>query len=203
MIDAIAAAWAQTSQLEIISVVFGLAYVILAARENPWCWPAALVGTGTGIIVFWDASLLMESGLNVFYLIMAVYGWWVWRHGGVDNNALPITSWSRVQQAAAIALVAVLTLVSGTLLGNNTQAALPYVDSFTTWAAVVTTWMVARKILQNWLYWVVIDLVSVWLFWQRELYLYALLFVLYTMIALYGYFNWKTKFEDAHRRSPA
>lgn len=197
MIESLAIAWQQTSWLEIVSVAFGLAYVILAARENVACWPAALIGTGTGILVFWDASLVMESVLNVFYLVMAVYGWQQWRHGGMNNSELDISSWTTRQHVTAFGLIALLTVISGALLSHNTDTALPYFDSFTTWGAVVATWMVARKVLQNWLYWILIDTVSVWLFVQRELYLYALLFVLYTVIAGYGFLAWKRKLADA------
>ena len=189
--QAITEAWQATGQLEIVSVIFGLAYVVLAARENIWCWPAALVGTGTAIFLFWDASLLMESALNVYYLLMAVYGWWHWQYGGEANTTLAISSWRLNQHLLAISLIVVFTLGSGFLLSNNTSAALPYVDSFTTWSAVLTTWMVTRKILENWLYWVVIDAVSVWLYLERGLALYAVLFVAYTVIAVFGYLQWR------------
>jgi nicotinamide mononucleotide transporter len=193
MIETLLNAWQQVSTLEAVSVAFGLAYVVLAAKENIWCWPAAFIGTGTGIIVFWDASLLMESALNVFYLLMAVYGFYQWRYGGEQGEQLKITSWRLPQHLTALMLIVALVTGSGYLLDSHTNAALPYVDSFTTWAAVVCTWMVTRKILENWLYWIVIDAVSVWLFAQRELYLYALLFVLYTIIAVYGYLQWRHK----------
>lgn len=193
LIGGLELAWQATTTLEFVSVVFGLAYVILAARENIWCWPAAFIGTGTGILVFWNVSLLMESALNVFYLIMAVYGGWQWRYGGDAKTTLSITSWSTQHHLLAILAITLLTLVSGFLLSNNTAAAIPYVDAFTTWSAVIATWMVAKKILQNWLYWIVIDSVSVWLFLQRDLYLYALLFVAYTMIAAFGYVNWRAR----------
>jgi nicotinamide mononucleotide transporter len=193
MIEALNTAWQQISTLEIVSVAFGLAYVILAAKENIWCWPAAFIGTGTAIFLFWDASLLMESALNIFYLGMAVYGFYQWRYGGQEGNELTITSWPLPQHINAGLLILLLVISSGYLLDNHTKAALPYVDSFTTWAAVVTTWMVARKILENWLYWIIIDAVSVWLFVQRELYLYAILFVFYTLIAIYGYLQWQKK----------
>lgn len=196
ILNGLALAWQDTSRLEIVSVVFGLAYVLLAARENIWCWPAALIGTGTAILLFWDASLLMESALNVYYLAMAVYGWWHWRHGGQQDSGLVISSWQSRQHFQAIALIAVLTLVSGLMLSRHTGAALPFVDSFTTWSAVITTWMVARKILQNWLYWIVIDSVSVWLYLQRELYLYALLFTAYTIIAVFGYLTWRRHYRQ-------
>lgn len=200
MIDSLVNAWQLTSWLEVVSVVCGLAYVLLAARENILCWPAALLGTGTAIFLFWDVALLMESALNVYYLLMAVYGWWFWQQGAKQTTR-QIVSWSGQQHLLALVLIVVLVLLSGFLLSRHTQAALPYVDSFTTWAAVVTTWMVARKVLENWLYWVVIDAVSVWLFIQRELYLYAVLFVLYTIIAVYGYINWRARYNQNRRGS--
>jgi nicotinamide mononucleotide transporter len=194
LIVSIGVAWAGTRQLEIVSVLFGLGYVVLAARENIWCWPAAFIGTGTAVFLFWDASLVMESALNVYYLAMAIFGWWQWRAGGDNNPGLLISSWKSRQHLVAISLISVLTLVSGYLLSTRSAAALPYVDSFTTWSAVITTWMVARKILQNWLYWIVIDLVAMWLFAERGLYLYALLFLLYSLIAVIGHFQWNKQY---------
>ena len=196
----LAQAWQTTSQLEIVSVLFGLAYVILAARENIWCWPAAFIGTGTAVVLFWDVSLLMESALNVYYLAMAIYGWWQWQYGSADHSTLKISRWQTKQHLLAFGLIVLLTLLSGYLLSANTDAALPYVDSFTTWSAVITTWMVARKILENWLYWIVINTVSVWLFSERGLYLYALLFIAYVVIAIFGYLNWRKNYE--HELSP-
>ncbi len=194
LVSAVATAWQATSALEVISVAFGLIYIILAAREKIWCWPAAFIGTGTAVYLFWDASLLMESALNIFYLAMAIIGWWQWQYGSEQKTALAISSWSGVKHLTAIGVIALLTLTSGYLLSYNTSAALPYVDSFTTWAAVVTTIMVARKVLENWLYWIVIDAVSVWLYSERGLYLYALLFAAYTVIAVVGYVQWRKKF---------
>lgn len=198
MIDwwpAVVAAWQGTSNLEIISVAFGLAYLILAAKENQWCWPCAFIGTATAIALFWDVSLVMESAVNVFYLIMAVVGWWQWRYGSPDKSRLSISSWGIKQHSIAFFWVALLTVVSGLLLTKYSAASFPYVDSFTTWGAVITTWMVTRKILENWLYWIVVDGVGVWLFIQKELYLYALLFVVYIVIVIIGYFAWRKQFR--------
>ena len=197
IIEAISTAWAMTSYLEIVSVVFGLLYIILAARENIWCWPAAFIGTGTAIFLFWDASLVMESALNIYYLLMAIFGWWQWQYGSSEKSELAISSWGPSQHGIAITLIVALTVVSGYFLTTNTEAALPYVDSFTTWAAVVTTWMVTQKILQNWLYWIVIDSICVWLYSERGLYLYAILFFAYTIIAIIGYYKWRKTFEHA------
>jgi nicotinamide mononucleotide transporter len=150
-----------------------------------------MIGTATAIVLFWDVSLLMESALNVFYLAMAFYGLWAWQRGGKDHTELRISSWSFNSHLIASVFIVSLTAASGYLLSGNTNASYPFVDSFTTWAAVVTTWMVTRKILENWAYWCVINSVSVWLFLQKELYLYALLFVFYVAISVYGYTNWR------------
>lgn len=191
VLSTLLSAWQAASTLETVSVAFGLAYVVLAAHENVLCWPAAIVNTTTAIVLFWDVSLLMESALNVFYLAIAFYGWWQWKFGGQNRSELSISRWPWINHALAIAAIIILTLVSGKLLADKTSAALPYLDSFTTWAAVICTWMVTRKIIENWLYWIVIDLAGVYLFMQKGLMLYALLFVLYTIIAVYGYIRWR------------
>lgn len=192
MLEKIYNAWEATSHLEIVSVIFGLAYIVLAARENSWCWPCAFIGTSTAVMLFWEGLLPMESALNAYYLIMAVYGWWQWQSRQPNTeNKRKITSWQLKQHLLSIGLISFLTLVSGYFLTQNTNAALPYLDSFTTWAAVVTTWMVTQKILENWLYWLLINSASIYLFLEREFYLYALLFALYIVISVYGYVTWK------------
>ena len=184
-------AWAATSNIEIVAVAFGLIYIILAAKENVWCWPAGFIGTGTSIYLFWDGSLYMESALNVYYLLMAVFGWWQWQYGSTEKSTLSIRSLTAKEHLIILTLIAALTLVSGYFLNSNTDAALPYLDSFTTWSAVITTWMVARKILENWLYWIVINSASIYLYLDRGFVLYAVLFALYVVIAVVGYRQWR------------
>lgn len=201
MLETLATAWQATSTLEIISVVFGLIYVVLAARENSWCWPAAFIGTATAVWLFWDASLVMESALNAYYLGMALFGWWQWRTitptTTTERSTLEISSWTLKHHLITAIIIAFMTFGSGYILEHFTGAKLPYIDSFTTWSAVITTWMVTRKILENWLYWIVIDLVSIYLYFDRGLYLYGLLFIIYTIVAVFGYFNWRQRFINS------
>lgn len=175
---------------EALAVSLGIAYVILAARENICCWPAALLSTAIFSWLFWDVSLLMESALNIYYLGMAVYGWWTWSSTS-SHQAKQIHSWSLKKHAICILLILSLAFISGFLLSRYTGAALPFLDSLTTWAAVITTYMVAQKVLENWLYWIVIDAISIYLYIDRELYLTALLFASYVFIAAYGWFSWR------------
>lgn len=196
-LNTLSLAWAATSNIEIIAVAFGLAYIVLAAKENAWCWPAAFIGTGTSVYLFWDGKIYMESLLNIYYLLMAVYGWWQWCYGGADKSTLRISRFTMVQHCVAISLVIILTLISGYFLSAKTDAALPYLDSFTTWSAVITTWMVTRKILENWLYWILINSAAIYLFVERGFLLYAILYALYIVIAVFGYRQWQQSYRNA------
>ena len=177
---------------ELVAVILGIAYLVLAMKQSIWCWYAAFGSTAIFIGLFWDVSLLMESALNVYYLIMAIYGWWLWRANKRADNKnensqapaaeLPIQSWGLKQH-------------SGYLLSENTSAVLPYLDSFTTWGAVITTWMVAKKVLENWLYWIVVDSVAIFLYIDRELYLTAVLMAVYVVLVIIGWFNWLPQFK--------
>ncbi len=190
------------SPWEGVAVVLAIAYLLLAAREHPACWACALVSTIIYTALFWNVSLLMESLLNVYYMLMAVYGWWLWQRGGVARQALVITRWRARRHLLVIGGVVVAAIVTGTLLSRYTSAAWPYVDSFTTWGAIVTTWMVAQKVLENWLYWLVIDAVSIPLYIDRGLYLTATLFALYLVIVVFGFVQWKREYAAA-RAQPA
>ena len=186
----------QNSLLELLAVVFAVAYLILAVRENSLCWYAAGISTLIFLFIFWDVKLYMESGLQIYYLAMAFYGWYQWRDAQTETASLQVSKWSARQHVVALALIATLTYVSGSLLNSGTDANLPYLDSFTTWASVVTTFMVARKILENWLYWLVIDSVSIYLYLDRELYFTSLLFAIYIVIIFFGWFAWNRSYRQ-------
>ena len=186
------------SPWEMTAVLCAIAYLLLAVKENVWCWFFAFVSTAIYTVLFWDVSLLMESALNVYYMAMAVYGWYQWTHGGTNGepHELEIRPLNGVQHGLIIGSTALLTAVSGYLLSEHSDAAWPYIDSFTTWASVITTYLVARKYLQNWLYWIVIDAVSIPLYIDRDLHLTALLFVIYIVIAVFGYRSWLQHYRN-------
>lgn len=182
------------SPWEALAVVLGVAYLLLAMRESLWCWYAGFASTAIFLVLFWQVNLLMESALQVYYLAMAVYGWWHWRQGKAGAT-LPISRWQLQQHGLAIAGIVLAAWLSGYLLSRYTAAALPYLDSFTTWGSILTTWMVARKLLENWLYWLVIDSASIYLYLDRGLHLTALLFALYLVIAIFGYLQWRRHYQ--------
>lgn len=185
------------SPLEALAVVTAIGYLVLAIRENIWCWLCAAISTTIYVWLFVDAKLYMESLLNLFYLAMAGYGFWMWRYGAGKDRELPVTAWPLGRHALAAAGIVILSLASGALLERYSDAAYPYLDSGTTWAAVWTTFLVARKVLENWWYWLVIDSVSIWLYWDRELPLTACLFAFYVILIPFGLWQWTRSYREA------
>ena len=182
--------------LEAVAVMMAVGYLLLAIRENIWCWFCAGVSTAIYVWLFIDARLYMESGLNAFYFVMAIYGWWVWWSGQSDGHKRPIVQWPIGVHAAAIGCVLGLSAISGYLLDTRTDAAFPYVDSMTTWSAIWATFLVARKVLENWWYWLVIDVASVFIYWARDLELTAGLFVLYVIMIPFGIVSWTRSLRE-------
>lgn len=185
------------SPLELVAVVCAVLYLLFAIREHIWCWFFAGISTAIYVWLFFAARLYMESLLNVFYFGMAVYGWSVWQRGRTDDHALPVSVWSARIHLKALAAIILLVLLVGTLLARNTDAAFPYVDSATTFAAIWATFLVARKVLENWWYWLAIDTVSIFIYWSRDLELTSLLFVLYVGMIPFGLVRWTRSYREA------
>ena len=190
MIDSLGAAFSALSIAEAAGVVLAVAYLVLAIRQNMLCWAAASMSSLIYMVVFYSALLYMESALQIFYAAMAVYGWYQWRYAGDDGAGVRIHTWTITRHVQVIAGIAVTAVLAGWIM-SKTDAAFPYADALTTVAAIVTTFMVARKVLENWAYWFVIDSISVYLYVARELYLTALLFVFYLVLIVIGYRRWR------------
>jgi nicotinamide mononucleotide transporter len=185
-------AFIQERPLEAASVLFSVLYLVLAIRESLWCWPAAFISSVLTLAVVLDVRLYSEVVLNVYYAAMAVYGWYQWHYGGRTRGAaqLPISIWPLKMHALAIGGSLALSAAVGWLMSRYTQAAFPYLDAFVTVSSVVTTYLVARKILENWLYWLVVDSLALYLYWQRELYFFVALFALYLVLVVIGLVRW-------------
>lgn len=184
------------SPAEVIAVLAAVAYLVLAIRQNILCWFFALVSTAIYIALFIDARLYMESLLNGFYFVMALYGWYFWHTGGERDSSLPVTRWRMPVHAAAVAVIGAVSLLCGALLDRYSDAAYPYVDSLTTFAAIWATFLVARKVLENWWYWLVIDAISIFLYWARDLQLTSLLFVAYVALIPFGLVAWTRSYDE-------
>ena len=181
--------------IEPAAVFLAIAYLLLAIKQNISCWFAAFFSSLLYFFVMYSAGLYMEAGLQIFYCIMAVYGWTQWRTSLPDNTKFLVKTWNRNQHLKAISLIILLALSSGWTLEKFTNAALPFIDSLTTWGAIVTTYMVAKRLLENWIYWFVIDTISVFLFYSRGLFFTSMLFFVYLIIIYFGYKSW-TEMKD-------
>jgi nicotinamide mononucleotide transporter len=186
------------TSLELIAVVLSIAYVILAIRQNIWCWLCAGISTAIFAYLFFVVHLYMESVLNVFYFLMALYGWQSWHYGRRSTKKLPVVIWSHKVHLLAIVIVCLLSWLSGYLLETRTDAAFPYIDSLTSWAAIWATFLVARKVLENWWYWIVIDATMIYVFWAKDLELTAVLYFFYILLIPIGIVSWTRSYRESH-----
>lgn len=181
--------------MEIFAVLFAIIYLLLAVKQDVRCWYAAILSSSLYFFIMLSAKLYMEAYLQIFYILMAVYGWLQWNKVNVNETKFIVRTWSIKQHVIVISMILMFAYISGSLLNIYTKAALPFIDAFTTWGAIVATYMVAKKLLENWIYWFVIDSISILLFLSRELYLTSILFFVYLIIIYFGYRSW-TKIKN-------
>ena len=188
---------ATLSLLEVVAVVMALLYLFLAIRQNIWCWFGAGISTAIYVYLFLDAKLYMQSALNGFYFAMAIYGWVVWRSGQADEKQLPVVSWPLMTHVYAILLIAAVGLFNGYVLDTQTDSQHAYVDAIVAWGAIWATFLVARKVLENWWYWLVIDIASIFIYWSRDLQLTSVLFAVYVLMIPFGLVSWARSRREA------
>ncbi len=200
LIDAVAA----IPPAEWTAVALALAYLVLAVRQHIGCWPFAAASSAIFLWLFARAGLVMQAALQVFYIAMAAYGWYSWRGGPRETqSSRPVVRWPATTHLCALAGLALVTILSGWLAPPEIAPAVRYVDALVAWGSVFTTWLVARKVLENWLYWIVLDLAAAALCWSRGLHATALLFVLYAGIAVQGYRSWRSSLAAPQPRAVA
>lgn len=191
-LDAIAVALAAIPPAEWAAVLLAFAYLWLAVRQNAWCWACAIASSAIFLVLFARGGLVMQAALQLFYIAMGGYGWWAWRQpGGGRRGTLAVSRWRGRQHALGIGVVLVATAVNGWVVARVQGGLVPYVDALVAWASVLATWMVARKVLENWLYWIVVDSIAAVLYWSQGFHATAVLFVAYVLIAVRGYFGWR------------
>jgi nicotinamide mononucleotide transporter len=183
------------SHWEMIGVFLSVVYLIFALLENRTCFIAGLISSGIFALIFFNTQLYMESGLQLYYVAMSVYGWWQWREGGDKKETLGISRWTTKEHFFAVSLIISLSCVSAIFLANNTQASYPFFDSVVTWGSLITTYMVTRKILENWIYWVALDTLALCLYINKALYLTAGLFAFFVVLAIAGHYRWLNKYH--------
>ena len=180
------------SAIECVAVFFSILYIILAAKENIWCWVAGAISASLYIYICTFAQLYSQTGLQIFYLFMAFYGYYHWNK---KDQSLRIIEWSISKHLFILVIGAILTFLMGFYFTIYTNAKMPIIDSFNAIFSICATYMITKKILGNWLYWIVIDSIGAYLYFNMELHLTSLLFISYAIIAIFGYLSWVKKIE--------
>jgi nicotinamide mononucleotide transporter len=191
------------SLLELVAAVVGAISVWLSVRQNILSWPTAIVNVVLYAIVFYQAKLYADMGLQVVYAALSVYGWYEWLYGGEGRTELHVTR-TGPRLAALLALIALSgSAVLGTLLRQTTDAALPYMDSFLSSTSLVAQWMMTRKKLENWLVWIAVDVLYVGMFIFKGLHLTAGLYAVFLALAVRGYIDWRRSMAETPRVAAA
>lgn len=187
---------------EVLATVLGIVYVILAAKESFWCWPAAFFGTLIYTVLFWEGQLPMQAILNFYYMGMAVYGFVLWQHHSKQEDDLTVSIWPIMYHLIFIVVASAISLLIGYYLSTNNETRLPYLDSAVMVFSMGATWLMAQKVLENWLYWLVNDAAAIILYWQTGYYVTIILFAVYLVMAIYGYRMWRASYLRQELQEP-
>lgn len=191
--------WFSGNYIEVLGVITGLIYLYFSVRQIIWLWPFGIISSALFILIFFNSKFYADMGLQVYYLGVSIYGWIYWSRGAVDRDersTLPVRRINR-QQALVLSVIGILLLLGIVyILKQFTDSDVPWGDGFTTAASIVATWMLARKILEHWMVWVIVDIVAAGLYFYKGLYPSFLLYLIFTIIAVVGFFQWKRSISE-------
>lgn len=183
---------ANLNWITVCAAISGILYIILAAKENVWCWLAASISVCLYMYINYDLGYYSQAVLQIFYLFMAIYGYVMWNKLDPER----IKEWSAKKHLFIIFIGAIITFIIGFILTEYVEdSEQPLLDSLTTVFSVFACYMVAKKVLGNWLYWIVIDSLIIYLYYIQGEFILALQFLIYIIIAIYGYFSWMQKIK--------
>ena len=178
-------------------MAFGLICVILLIRQNVLTWPFGIAYVLISLYIFYDAKLYADLILHVFYLWMNIYGWYYWIHGRSEEAELPVTAERREVLIPLLAGSAVGIAICGFLFQNYTDASVPYWDSTTTVLSFAAMWLTARKKIESWHLWLVVDLLATGIYFYKELYFYSILYLVYIGLAVAGTLSWRRSMQES------
>ena len=179
------------SSIEIVAVVFGFLCVWFTIRENIWCWPTGLIQVTLYIFIFFEAKLYSDVILHVIYIFMNIYGWYFWLHGGRDRQEAVITRMTNAWLATTALMTLAAMLALGYFMASRTDASFPYGDAFTTAFSLSAQWLMSRKKLESWHFWIAVDCVAIYIYAVKGLHLTAGLYTAFLFMAIAGLLRWQ------------
>lgn len=182
------------SLLETSGVITGILCVYLAAKNNIWNWPIAIISVLIYIFIFFEAKLYADTGLQVYFLLMNFYGWYFWSRKD-QHQRVPVSSISFKEIILSLAGIVIFTAMLGFFLYKRTDASFPFIDSFCTACSLIAQVFLARKVLENWLIWIFVDIIYVGVYISKDLHLTAGMYALYIIIAAIGYRDWRNEYK--------
>ncbi len=184
--------WLAQHYVEILGVLLSIIYLVLSIRQNILLWPVGILSAVMYMIVFFETKFYADMGLNAYYFVISIYGWINWSGAAKqEKKELPVRSVGRTQGMILLVVMVGIFFLIGYLLDRYTDSPIPWWDALTTAGSIVATWMLTRKILEHWILWIFVDLLSMGLYIYRGLYPTAFLFLVYTTMAVVGYLEWK------------
>jgi nicotinamide mononucleotide transporter len=192
-----------SSCLELVAVIFGIISVFLSVREHIWSWPTALVNVALYTLLFYRSGLYSDMGLQVVYFALSLYGWYEWLYGGRGHTELQVSR-TPPKVWSTLGIIAILFwAVDGWATSKLPGVALPYVDAATTTVSLVAQYLMTRKHLENWILWIIVDVVYVGMLIFKGLNLTAFNYGIYLVLAVMGYVSWKKSLQGQLQAQPA
>lgn len=183
--------WIINNYIEISGSILSLIYLYFSIKQKIALWFFGLVSSALYIVVYFNAKFYADMGLQFYYVFVSIYGWFYWKKGKNIADTKKIKRTDLKTATILFLITLVIFIIIGWFLDTQTDSQIPYWDSFTTSASITATWMLARKHIEHWLIWIVVDSVSLCLYIYKDLYPTSVLFVIYTVMAFVGYFAWK------------
>ena len=186
--------------VEIFGLCTGTLSIALLIKQNIWTWPIGIAYTLASLYVFFTAKLYADFALHIFFLIMSAYGWYYWLRGKKSyDSELPVSRESKKVLAYSIVICFFAVNFSGNIFSTYTDADLPYLDNTTSILSILAIWLQSRKKIESWIFWLIIDILSVGIYFHKELYLYSLLYLIYVVMAFLGYIAWLESYHHEQR----
>jgi nicotinamide mononucleotide transporter len=184
--------WLLENWVEVLGAVSGVLYLVCSIRQSIFLWPLSIASSLMYMFVFFHSAIYANMILQGYFLVMGIYGWYYWRIGGPRNKAgeLPVSVISG-RIVIWISLISLILFILLYLILHQTDSPVPALDAFTTALSISATWLLARKIIEQWFLWVIVDLVSVVMYISQSLWLTSILYSLYVVMAIIGYFEWR------------